>query len=88
MSQFDDNLLVRLMEAGAAAEADRLLKAVSEAVDFGLAGRTADGYEWLVQRRHHEKQRVAEGAPWAEALMQGWQEALDRYAEGFRLGRA
>lgn len=83
-----DSLLALLIESGAQPEADRLLKAVTHAVDLALVGRTADGYELLVHERHAQKQLIGESAPWAAQLMDGWKDALDRYAREFKLGRA
>lgn len=82
------DLLQLLDRLGAGAEADLLADAVVRAVDLAFEGQAPEGYEILLRGRHTQQEHLSKHLPWAAELMDGWQYALDRYAQEFGVGRA
>jgi hypothetical protein len=69
-------------------EIDTLLTTITDAVDLAAEGDAHLGYEALrAGLRRAEELRDA-GQQWGEELARRWQEALDRFAERWRIGRA
>jgi len=71
---------------------DTLNMTLAEALELASEGEIADGYECLLRGRHRARQaRDGEPhppeAPPDEALERRWQEAQDRYAARFGIGR-
>src|SRR4051794_31211170 len=75
------------------ADIDNLNMTLAEALELASEGDIADGYECLLRGRHRARQ-TREGAEPAErdwledaALERRWQEAQDRYAARYGIGR-
>ncbi len=69
-------------------ELDTLLLTISEAVDLAEEGKAADGYQALLSGLRRAAEAAEGGEPGGQELARRWQEALDRYAERHRIGRA
>jgi hypothetical protein len=78
------------------ADIDTLNMTLAEALELASEGEIADGYECLLRGRHRARQTRDGGEspespererPDDEALERRWQEAQDRYAARFGIGR-
>jgi hypothetical protein len=69
-------------------EIDTLLMTVTDAVDRAMEGDPAGGYEALLAGLRRAEEIRDEGAEYGAELVTRWQDALDRFAERYRIGRA
>jgi hypothetical protein len=69
-------------------EIDTRLITVVEAVDLADAGEETDGFQALLAGLHRTRELQENGLEWAGELVRRWQEAVQRSAERYRIGRA
>jgi hypothetical protein len=64
------------------------LLTVGDALDLARDGEAADGYEMLIAGLRRARETEADGETWAPELVTRYQDALERFAEMYGVGRA
>jgi hypothetical protein len=69
-------------------EIDTLLTRITDAVDLAYEGDPAGGYEALLTGLRRAEEIRDDGAEYGAELVTRWQDALERFVEWWRIGRA
>lgn len=69
-------------------ELERLEMTTRDAGNIAAAGEIANGYAMLMAGLRRAKEIRDGGAEYGADLAKRWQDALDRFAERWRIGRA
>lgn len=68
-------------------ELDTFLLTVNGAVELAEEGQAAEGYSALLAGVERAREAAEVGEPWGGELVRRWQDARDRYAERYQIGR-